>query len=420
MRHPFQAHWRSQLAFDLFARSYRYFGIHAVPGYSGRAADTHLSYLPELTGLRGIAIIMVVCGHFLQRVERFDGAAASLGGLARLFFAVSATPFSGCCIFFCISGHSLMTFLHRKRRSLDRDAITAYGRRRISRLCPPYFVVLLASWAFLHWSGYVPAGTNQFFVAPSSLATSLMVSLVFCHDLAFGTFPRLFPPGWFLETQFQFYVIGPTIWILYSRLKPVGPRLLVGLGLLAVFSIGAMAVEDVGPHRIQYSILAFLPFFWLGALLADLRAHWRDDLLGPVTLGGGLVGWLALAVFIILGDQTFHPEWQLVARLLCLSVVFATSFHNGGSLHRLLVSRWMARLGIASYSIYLVHLQVLQILTPLLMRLYGGTSLVPLIAVCAVGGIVGVGVVSVVFYWLVERPCVVATGQIGRGAARVV
>jgi hypothetical protein len=89
------------------ARFSRYVGVGAVPGYQGRISDRKRVHLPELLGLRGVAIMIIVCGHLLQRVERFYGD-APLTPFEKSFFDVLATPHTGCLMLFCISGYTLL------------------------------------------------------------------------------------------------------------------------------------------------------------------------------------------------------------------------------------------------------------------------------------------------------------------------
>jgi len=390
------------------------FGVDAVPGFQGRVSNTRRVYLQELSGLRGLAILIVVCGHLLQRVDRFyDGSAArtdfDISLLARF-----ATPFSGCIIFFCISGYSLLTVLHGGSDARERAALSGYRARRILRLWPPYFLVLTATFLFLTLTGYAPIGTNQFNVQPHSLTVSFLASLIFSHDLLFGTFPRLFPPGWFIEVQFQFYLIAPILWVAYLQILNPKVRILVGCFILSGISAVSLYLFYHGPPATSRCLLVYLPYFWLGALLADIRQTQQTS--APVDrlftrLPAGLS---ALVILIVLGEPLNDPTLQYAARLACLAVMFYAATVDGDSLRRVLLSRWLIRVGVASYSIFLVHLQLLQIMTPVIATLLRSVSLLPFSVLCAVISIPIVLAGSVVFYWLIERPFVAAIGR-GRG-----
>jgi peptidoglycan/LPS O-acetylase OafA/YrhL len=394
------------MRFSGVARLTSFFSIDAVAGFTGRVSDPKRPYLPELIGLRGIAILVVVCGHLFERILRFDDVASPLTDFEKNILIRLATPFSGCCIFFCISGFSLLTFLLRRTRSPDRQSIIEYSRRRIIRLCPPYFIVLIVTFLFLTTTGYIPVGTNHFFTQPSSLTVSLLAGLAFSHDLLFGTFPRLFPPGWFLETQFQFYLIGPAMWLLYLQIPAGKKRLAVGLFFLIACSAVSLLATHYGPKAMERSIIAFMPYFWTGAFIADVRLLPKDDPLDNKLRACRWFGWSGLAALLVLGVPLWDPALELAARIACLATIFYATFIDGTSLQRAMNDRWLTRIGIASYSIYLVHLQVLQVVTPLLVNIFKDSTILQIVAVCGLFGILAVMAASVLFYWLVERPCV--------------
>jgi peptidoglycan/LPS O-acetylase OafA/YrhL len=352
--------------------------------------------------------MMVVCGHLLQRVERFYDD-TFLSDFEKNLFAILATPFSGCCIFFCVSGYSLMLFLHSKLRTIDRSVIFLYIERRILRLYPPYFIIISLTYLYVVITHYTPVGTNQFFVRPNSLTVSLLASLSLAHDLIFGTFPRMFPPGWFVETQCQFYVIGPLIWVLYLKLPAGSIRLNIGIIFLVICSAVSVLIEHNELRHVAYSVINFMPYFWMGALLADLQLSAKAGSPNCAPRNSWSIGWCGLAALILLGKPLDSAILELTARIVCLVIVFRAALVVGTTFQRLLVSRWLTRVGVACYSIYLVHLQILQIMTPMIVHTFERTSMLLVIAICGVCGLSIVAAISAVFYWLIERPCVAAT-----------
>ncbi len=360
-------------------------------------------FQPELTGLRAIATTIIVFGHLLQRVDRFHDGGAPISALDNAIFTLFATPFSGCCIFFCISGYSLFSSLQAHQSGGGPSFVGPYVLRRLLRLCPPYFTVLIATYIFLTATGYSPIGTNMFNVQPASLTTSLLASLTLSHDTLYGTFPRLFPPGWFIETQFQFYAVAPLFVALYLRIPSPKLRVRIGYMLLLVFAAIAILVS-YGPREMQYSLIAFLPYFWAGTLLADMRRRGDGDRLGQFVRRWPSMGWLALAVFVLLGPPVRYDALQLVGRLVCLAIMFRVAFLADGSLHRVLGTRYLAPVGIGCYSIFLVHLQILQVLTPAIFSVAPAWPL-PIVAIlCFAAEVPVILVAATLFYHLVERP----------------
>ncbi len=91
-----------------------------------------------------------------------------------------------------------------------------------------------------------------------------MASLTYTHDLLFGTYPRLFPPGWSLEVEVQFYILAPLLFGAYFAIEDRRVRLVAGLlVLVAACAIGwgPLATE---PVRLQQYIDAVLSVFLVG------------------------------------------------------------------------------------------------------------------------------------------------------------
>ena len=289
--------------------------------------------------------------------------------------------------------------------------------KRIARLSPPYFCILITTFLFISMTGYHPAGTRQFDDAPKSLTASLFASLVFGHDYLYGTFPRLFPPGWFMEVQVQFYIVTPLLYYVYIMIKQPIKRIAVGLINLFVCMVVSYSVSKADNHGLNYSIVAFLPYFWLGILIADKNRSFglRSGLNSSVA--GRISGWVGLVGLLVLGVPSSAEFVRMAAQMVCLFLMLDASFVDGCSFQRAMSGRWLARIGIASYSVYLVHLQTLQVVIPAIVRV----RLASITDVMLVSGILGtvlVFFVAVVFYWLVERPCVAIAHELAISPGR--
>ena len=296
--------------------------------------------------------------------------------------------------------------LHNRVCSLDRFAVGTNIRNRLFRLWPPYFVLLAVTFLFLTITGYKSVGTNQFDVQPESLTASFLASLIFSHDLLFNTFPRLFPPGWFLEVHVQFCIIGTVILFWYLKIPAGKPRLTIGLLLLIPFAVVSLLASQFGSRGIQYSFVAFMPYFWTGALVADFRMHGDSHRIDRALRSCWLIGWSGFATLIFLGGPFGDALLQLWAHVICLGLMIRASFVSNSSFQRAMVGRWLARIGVASYSIYLVHLQILQIVVPVLVDHFKELPVLLLVATCVVCGLSTAMAISLPFYWLIERPWV--------------
>jgi peptidoglycan/LPS O-acetylase OafA/YrhL len=364
-------------------------------------------YRPEIDGLRFFAIAIVVFGHLFQRGVRFfpsfqavaDGSA--IGGVFHL------GPGLGVYLFFAISGFIIATQARKAKTSpLSVAFLKSYFGRRVLRIEPPYVILLVVSWLLLSLTGYQPERTQQFFTEPHSLNLSLLGSLFYAHDLLWGTFPRLFPPGWSLEVEVQFYIVAPALFWIWFRLGSTRTRILLAAAvLLAGILVSIFAPRQIGPFFTYYSILSYFPLFWLGILLADLRIWLTESVVGLPAALLTAVGWLGLLDFVCLPEapDTLVPGLMFWgAAIVAITAMFVSAFAPQSGFRRFCAQPWISLIGGACYSIYLVHMQLLQFLSTLAAKLAPGLSFGGVLALMVL--LVGVVlVVGLTFYVVIER-----------------
>ena len=191
-------------------------------------SDFHLTYIPALDGLRGIAILAVVLFH----------SAFFPGG----YFGVD--------VFFVLSGFLITSLIMREWVTTADINLKAFYIRRVLRLGPALIAVLIA--ACLYETAYLPyPGVESIFVR-SSYALAYLANWIW----AFRPDPQ--PLGsllalWSLSIEEQFYLIWPStlVLLLKSRIetKYIGAFLLlltVSCVISNVFSISRPLPSRVG------------------------------------------------------------------------------------------------------------------------------------------------------------------------------
>ncbi|MDE2362118.1 MAG: acyltransferase [Hyphomicrobiales bacterium] len=364
------------------------------------------AYRPEIDGLRFFAIAIVVVGHVAERAVRFF-ASARLAAQDSVVADLVQRAGLGVFLFFTISGFIIATQARKARQSpLSGAFLRSYYGRRILRIEPPYIVLLVCTWAALTLTGYAPEGANHFDAAPQSLTVSLLASMAYLHGLVFGAYPRLFPPGWSLEVEVQFYLVAPLLFWLWFRMKRATTRVAFGLGLLAIGALASLALPDkIGAVFVDKSILRFFSFFWLGIILCDAQG-WATDKIGalpaPLTTA---IGWCGLAAYLVIpnaGEAVIPGLVLRAAVYLSLIAMFASAWAPRSGFRRFCSRPWIALVGGACYSIYLVHLQTAQIISTIAAKLAPGLGLA---GVCGLMVIQYLAIVAagLVFYILIER-----------------
>ncbi len=350
--------------------------------------------LPELTGLRGVAVLIVVVGHLMQRVDRFYGEGAS--GSLRWLLRHTTSPSAGVFLFFVISGF-LIAERVAPQRELSASWIGAFYYRRFTRIAIPYYFVLLATFLAMSWLPLQVRNVKLYGVVPASLFDSLLASLGFSHYAVWGTFPRLFPPGWSNEVELQFYLSAPLLCVGYARYRGMLRPALAAVMLVASLALSWLLFEH-GPANLKYSLFVYLPYFWLGIVLADSLRGARLPRLGAAW------GWAALFVFVFAQPYVAGHLSELALRCALITILLASAFVRAGSFWRLCVSASMRTLGRYAFSIYLVNLQIVHVVTDqVFARLHPESFGLGLCAVILIATPL-VGVVTYVFHHLVERP----------------
>jgi peptidoglycan/LPS O-acetylase OafA/YrhL len=360
-------------------------------GRLGRIVTRGRGFIAEVDGLRFVAISAVVLYHLSQHTltRLMDGASVLPG--ERWLTELLDLGHYGVQLFFVLSGFLLALPFAKWRLGLgERPSLRAYYLRRLTRIEPPYLVAmvllfigppLFASWMATGWS----------------LWPNLLASLVYQHNLIFhGTNP-INPVTWSLEIEVQFYMLAPFLAAVYSIRNVVGRR-----GALFVFMLAAPLVRSLFPAEMEYSydsLLWQVEYFAAGFLLADFYLlEWRQSSSRSLRWDlASLAGWPALVAALL--EQRFRYAWAPLLLLIC-----AGAFR--GKVSSWLLSRKpITVIGGMCYSMYLLHFRLIFVTGHLATRFLWGPSFMERFALEALISIPAILLVTVVFYVLIERPC---------------
>lgn len=155
-----------------------------------------MGFRPEIQGLRAIAVLMVIIHHLRP--------GAMTGG------------FIGVDMFFVISGYLITAHLFREARDTGRIKLGAFWSRRIRRLLPLAFTVLLASAGLVF--AFVPAtehGTMFRHIAAAGFYVENWALVADATDYsAAGQMATVVQHFWSLSVEEQFYVAWPLLAVL--------------------------------------------------------------------------------------------------------------------------------------------------------------------------------------------------------------
>jgi peptidoglycan/LPS O-acetylase OafA/YrhL len=363
-------------------------------------------HIVELDALRGVAAIIVVLDHFL----RFWGAAQMPAWLARALtwpvVRIFCDGAAAVMVFFLLSGFVLALPSLRGRST----RYPVYVLRRVCRIYLPYVVALaigiLVAWMFHDSSGYGGETRAMWRGAPD-------VHSVLQHILFVGQFNvlRYDPPIWSLVHEMRISLVFPLLCLIALRLQ-TRYALLVSV----LFPIGARVIEKLHPSApstlgeglvLFTSSLSYCGVFLLGALIAKHQDYLRYQFVS-------LRAWGQAALLLVAGWLYLYP-WRDSGYIQSLGgaclIVAALSDH--GWFARLLRTRPLQFLGRVSYSLYLLHLPLLLVLSIAVYRKFPyGFLLPPYLCLCLAA--------AALFYRWVEVPSIALGKNLGgRLAARL-
>ncbi len=298
--------------------------------------------------LRGYAILGVVMVHSSQAVaptsawlQRFANSGAR--GV-QLFFVASALTL-------CLSWQA------RSLRELS--PVRNFYLRRVFRVLPMFYLAI-AFYALLY-------GMGPRYAAPNGLCWWFIPLTALClHGFHPEVINSVVPGGWSIAVEMSFYLVLPILlrWV-RSFVSVLG--LLAFSLLLYKLSCAALPylLRAQYPAEQQYLLAQFcdltffgqLPVFALGlltytALQAPLPfRRWLG--------AAGTAGYVLAKIVAPLGSRTYGLlTHHLVASVALACFALLLSSAEGSFLTR----RWIVRIGRLSYSMYLVHFAVLELL----------------------------------------------------------
>jgi peptidoglycan/LPS O-acetylase OafA/YrhL len=290
-----------------------------------------MEFYPRLNSLRALAVIMVICAHWLPPeffIHRFNPGSA------------------GVQIFFVLSGFLITRNLLSSRSTAAPGKI--YGNfiiRRSLRIFPIYYLTLVLVLLIGKHNTILNSGTIPYYFL---YATNF---LTFQQQFWHVPFAHL----WSLAVEEQFYLIWPWFMLLIpARRLPV-----VFLSFMAIALIFRVSLLNIFPENEFIYILTPACFdgFAIGGFLAYVVASGRERvwrLAKKFYLVGAIASFLYIASYW--SGNTFSLWHNTLVHVFAVSLIIL-AIHPSNSLSRwnLLDQRGFQWIGQVSYGLYLFH-----------------------------------------------------------------
>lgn len=308
------------------------------PGVAGvrreRLKVAALPHLPDLDGLRAIAVGLVFIGH-THTLPRFPAS-----------FGVT--------LFFVLSGFLITTLLRLERARTGGNSLRNFYIRRLLRINPPLYATLLLIGVL------VALGINP--QVPDALGVAAQALFFSNYMPDFGIRGGLQTPLWSLAVEEHFYLVFPSLFVLAMR-RGTPARLALGcafacLAVLAIrlFNVVVLGVVEANGFwthtRIDSILFGCILALWSNPVL-DERPAWR---------AGNRQA--ALAVIVILASFAPAPPviregMRYTLQSAALVVLFNWLLQGRAVVAPFLRNPLVQRLGLWSYSFYLLHYAVI-------------------------------------------------------------
>jgi peptidoglycan/LPS O-acetylase OafA/YrhL len=307
--------------------------------------------LPELDGLRGLAIGLVMLIHFTC----LDGRT----GWDYPFQVLGAFGWIGVDLFFVLSGFLITGVLLDTKK--DPAALKSFYGRRALRILPVYYTLLLLYTVVL--PAVFPSGIG---ILPEVWITNPLWYWAFLSNFLFvklGQFPQeVMAVSWSLAIEEQFYLVWPLV-VRHASEKTLEK---ICIAALAVVAVTRLYLISTGWDAVPLYVMPFTRIdpIAIGALVAI----WRRSPEGVARLrkwrGQALVGGFGLLCVCLAAEDLIpwtdgNERWLMVVSFPALGCFFAALLaevlEEGSRWRRPFAFRPLVLLGQWSFPIYLLN-----------------------------------------------------------------
>lgn len=297
----------------------------------------------KLDSLRGIAVMIVLVSHYSNFTNFLGGV---LGNGAGQY---------GVMLFFILSGYLMSTIYLGKE--FTQVTVKNFVVARFARIVPLYFLIVVLSFVF---RTYIIPG-NLYLYSITSVK-SLLTHLMFLSGISVF---------WTIPVEVQFYALFILVWWVFSRNKGYGFIILLCLAMYAMFFPGRVPSWELFGFKVRILIINnYLLYFLAGTVLGQLKSRWE----APAYLRKN-VFFLSILFLIVLYPGIFQiltgqflggtdKLWIDLRIFLAISSVFFILIFLVPDNSKLLSNPIGDFLGNISYSVYLLHICVLNSILP--------------------------------------------------------
>ena len=310
-------------------------------------------YFNGLKCIRFVAASMVIIHHIEQYKCIFHLENAWENGVIRNLGD------RGVSLFFVLSGFLITFLLLKEKEFTNTIQIRFFYIRRILRIWPLYFLIVLSSIFFFPQMSFFQ--TNETFLIRDHFTSILLLSIAILPNITmflFGAVP-FSSQAWSIGVEEQFYILWPLI---IKYVKNTGYLLFAIIGILFLLQNGSILIPKLfGKNTFEPEFLFKLSLFFkffridcmafgsLGALLAFRNSTLLRYLYSPIVsflLFTFVIGLFLMPIKFMLFDNLIQ---SLLYTLLIVNIACNPNcFYS-------IENSFVNRLGDISYGMYMYH-----------------------------------------------------------------
>jgi peptidoglycan/LPS O-acetylase OafA/YrhL len=295
-------------------------------GRTVRSPDGTLARLPALDGVRGIAILLVLTGHFI-----------GLGGLG----------VAGVSLFFVLSGFLITRLLVAEVETRGRLHFGRFYWRRACRIIPAYMLWVGVTWFIL--GNPASAGDR------SALVGLMTYTYNYVTPTAYG-FNSIIHPAWSLSVEEQFYLLWPLALTLLTLAHAKRGLLLLFGAAVAWRAIAVLFLHLPQTYldwAFETNACTLAAGCWLALYTMDGGKLWWLRFTRPRQLT--ILAGIALSSLCLSLPATANSAaWAVPLSALVMFLVVSIALQEGPQ--ELLAHPLLRWIGAISYPLYLWHL----------------------------------------------------------------
>jgi len=306
--------------------------------------------LSYLDALRGYAILGVILTHTTRNFN---------GSIPEVLYQFGIQGSRGVQLFFIVSSFTL--FYSLEKYSFNRTfALPDFYIKRFFRIAPMFYFALLFYLLFNLMNDLLGIYSNYPDVSMSLLLSTITFTTVLHPDWLFS----LVPGGWSISNEFLFYLCIPFLfkWIRTPRQASFFTIFSILIGIILHVSLRNMP---------PFSEVTSYLFYWfpnqLSIFLMGITTYyiWKKYKVSPNTYHAILL--VAVLGILVLSLTPFEMTAILPKHVLFGIAFSLLAFGLSGLPNHILNNQFMQFVGTISFSIYLVHFFVLDMVNHLLL-----------------------------------------------------